>query len=391
MQDRSWLIAGSVWVGLFVLGGLSLVVAVDGSPSISHYEYAVEGLIFSVVMTVLGSIILVHRPRQPIGLVLFITGIAVATQFGAGEYAVLAVAREWLMGAPAAWLATILRTPVFLVSFGLLLLLYPSGRPLGRSGRLLVAIAVVGAVAEGAGLAFRPGSLEDFPNIANPYGLEELRSVFPPLEVVVSLGIFAGYLGGIGTLAVRYRRSLGIERLQIKWVLFAAGAALTVLAALNLALPTQMESVLGHVAWTLGPLSIPATMALAVIRFRLFEIDRIISRTLSYGLVTAVLVGVYLCTVFVLGTLIPSQGELAVAGSTLLAAALFNPVRRRIQNAVDRKFNRSRFDAESTMEALSRRLANEVDLSTLGLELERVAYQTMQPANVQVWVRGTRG
>jgi hypothetical protein len=92
-----------------------------------------------------------------------------------------------------------------------------------------------------------------------------------------------------------------------------------------------------------------------------------------------------------MGALIPSQGELAVAGSTLLAAALFNPLRRRIQNIVDRRFNRSRFDAVLTMEALSRRLANEVDLAALGLELEQVAHQTMQPTNVQVWVRGARG
>jgi hypothetical protein len=108
-------------------------------------------------------------------------------------------------------------------------------------------------------------------------------------------------------------------------------------------------------------------------------------------LVTAVLVGVYLGAAFILGSLPPLEGELAVAGSTLLAAALFNPLRRRIQSAVDRRFNRSRFDAQLTMEALSRRLANQVDLTALGLELEHVALQTMQPSNVQVWVREARG
>lgn len=391
MRDRRWLIGGWVWIGLIVVGGLGLVVAVDDSSSISHYEYAVEGLIFSVVMAVLGSIILVPRPRQPIGLVLFIAGVAAATQFGAGEYAVLAVERGWLAGGSAAWLATLLRTPVFLLSFGLLLLLYPSGRPLGRWGRLLVAVAIVGAGAEAAGLAFNPGPLEDFPSIANPYGLGVLRPAFPTLEVIESLGIFAGFIGGVGTLAVRYRRSLGIDRLQIKWVLFAAGAALVVLTLLNLALPVQMENVLGHVIWTLAPLSIPATMALAVVRYRLYEIDRIISRTVSYGLVSAVLIGVYLGAVFVLGTLPALEGELAVAGSTLLAAALFNPLRRRIQNTVDRRFNRSRFNRERTMEALSRRLSSEVDLAELGRDLERVAEQTMQPSNVSVWVRGAGG
>ncbi len=214
-----------------------------------------------------------------------------------------------------------------------------------------------------------------------------MRSALPILTVIEGLATGVSFVGGVVILGIRYRRSLGIERLQIRWVFLAAGATLSVLLALNLALPVQMENDLGHVVWTLAPLSIPAAMALAVVRYRLYEIDRIISRTVSYGLVSAVLIGIYLTTVFVLGSLPPLQGEFAVAGSTLLAAALFNPLRRRIQNAVDRRFNRSRFDRERTMEAMSRRLSSEVDLAELGRDLERVARQTMQPSNVSVWVR----
>jgi hypothetical protein len=383
----TWLIGSWVWVSLFVLGGIGFLLAVERRPSLAHYEYAWEGLIFAIAMTALGSVILVHRPRQTIGLVLLIAGVAAATQVGAGEYAVLAVHEGWSQGAAAAWLATVLRTPGFVLSFGLLLLLYPSGRPMGKLGRVLVVVAVAGALATGARLAFTPGPLEDLPTVANPVGLGFMRSPLPILTVIEGLGTGVSFVGGVVILGIRYRRSLGIERLQIRWVFLAAGAALSVLLALNLALPVQMENDLGHVVWTLAPLSIPAAMALAVVRYRLYEIDRIISRTVSYGLVSAVLIGIYLTTVFVLGSLPPLQGEFAVAGSTLLAAALFNPLRRRIQNAVDRRFNRSRFDRERTMEAMSRRLSSEVDLAELGRDLERVARQTMQPSNVSVWVR----
>jgi hypothetical protein len=134
-------------------------------------------------------------------------------------------------------------------------------------------------------------------------------------------------------------------------------------------------------------LAFPLTFGIAVTRYRLYEIDRFISRTVSYGLVTAVLVAVYLSSVFVLETLLPLEGEWVVAGSTVLAAALFNPLWSRVQSAVDRRFNRSRFDAQVMLDALFRRLSDEVDLSQLDLELRRVAQHTMQPVTMSVWVR----
>lgn len=195
------------------------------------------------------------------------------------------------------------------------------------------------------------------------------------------------------SLVVRRRHSTGVERAQLGWVVLplaflALSIGITLIAVLIPELTGGEDP--GDDAWIvvyLAMLSFPIAFGVAVLRYRLYDIDRFISRTVSYGLVTAVLVAVYLGAVFVLGSLPPLQGEFAVAGSTLLAAALFNPLRRRIQNAVDRRFNRSRFDAQLTMEALSRRLATEVDLSALGLELEHVAQQTMQPSNVSVWVR----
>jgi predicted PurR-regulated permease PerM len=180
----------------------------------------------------------------------------------------------------------------------------------------------------------------------------------------------------------------GMERNQIKWV---ALARLVLVLALVVVFATvgfsSTQSFLADVLLALAFTTIFFAVAIAVLRYRLYEIDRIISRTVSYGLVSAVLIGVYLGAVFVLGNLLRLQGELAVAGSTLLAAALFNPLRRRVQHLVDRRFNRSRFDTERTMEGLSRRLSSQVDLLELGRELQVVAHQTMQPTTVAVWLR----
>lgn len=382
-----WLIAGSVWIGVVVVGSLGLAATIGRLQSITPYDFWLEAAIASPMMGFLGAIILTHRSRNSIGLILFIGGLAFATVFGAGEYAVLAAEMGWPLGATAGWFANLVRAPQFVFGFSLLLLLYPSGRPLGRFGVLLILLVSIGTAAEAIHLAFTPGPLDDMRIYANPYGIESLRPVFPTLEAVGWVGAYVGIVGGIVTLAVRFIRSRGIERLQIKWVPFAAGAAFVLLLGLGLALPEAMEGELGSVMWTVAPLGVPAAMALAIVRYRLYEIDRIISRTVTYGLVSAVLVGVYLGAVFVLGNLLPSQGELAVAGSTLLAAALFNPLRKRVQGLVDRRFNRSRFDIERTMEALSRRLSSEVDLAELGRELQQVASQTMQPTTVSVWLR----
>ena len=146
----------------------------------------------------------------------------------------------------------------------------------------------------------------------------------------------------------------------------------------------------GDAIWTpvyVTLLLLPLSFGVAILRYRLYSIDRIISRTVSYGLLTAALLSVYLGTVFILSAILPDQGDLAVAGSTLLAAALFNPVRIRVQRWVDRRFNRARFDAEVTLEALNRRLATEVDLSALSREVIAVVSQTVQPVTSAIWLR----
>ena len=197
------------------------------------------------------------------------------------------------------------------------------------------------------------------------------------------------------SLFVRRRHAVGVERAQLGWVVLPlvllGGAVATTAAYVVWSVATGRPEP-GDAVWTpvyVTLLLFPLTFGIAILRYRLYSIDRIISRTLSYGLITAMLLGIYLGAIFVLGAILPEQGDLAVAGSTLVAAALANPLRTHVQHWVDRRFNRARFNAELTLEALTRRLATEVDLSALSRELISVVGQTVQPVTSRIWLRET--
>ena len=190
------------------------------------------------------------------------------------------------------------------------------------------------------------------------------------------------FLAALVSLAQRWRRARGNERKQLKWVAFAAGLALVA----NIVLQIFQLPGLGLV----GVVLVPVGAAVAILRYRLYDIDRIISRTLGYGLLTALLGLVYVAGVFVFGRLLNPGGKpsgLAVAASTLAVAALFQPARRRVQAAVDRRFNRARYDAARTVAAFSARLRDQIDLDTLSTELLAVVDQTMEPTQVSFWLR----
>lgn len=342
------------------------------------------------VFMVAGAILVAKVPGNSIGTMLL--GYASLTS---ASLVAQAVAVAWGRdGVRAAWADTVgvaLATAA-IMPLPLAMLHFPDGRlPSARWApvkRLIFLGALVGVSASilNGGWGGDPGTESpDSPlrALTEPAGdvLSSLFFVLLPLSFALA-----------GAAVVRrYVRASGIERRQIKLIALVGVIVVVALTLLSVLSRPSVDTSFGASLLASSLASWPVAVTVAVLRYRLYDIDRLISRTVSYGLVTAVLVGVYLGAAFILGSLPPLEGELAVAGSTLLAAALFNPLRRRIQNAVDRRFNRSRFDAQLTMEALSRRLANEVDLSALGLELEQIAYQTMQPANVQVWVRGIRG
>ena len=200
--------------------------------------------------------------------------------------------------------------------------------------------------------------------------------------VVTGLGIPVA----AGSLVVRFRRARGVERQQLRWV--ALAAALTAVTALLLAalVPTAEPVVLGWV--TAGCVTLlPLATGAAILRYRLYDLDRIISRTLAYGLLTVLLGGGYAGLVLALGQLLGRGSSLVVAAATLAVAALFQPARRRIQRVVDRRFNRRRYDAARTIEEFRVRLREQIDLDTLTSELLAVADHTMQPTSVSLWLR----
>ena len=191
----------------------------------------------------------------------------------------------------------------------------------------------------------------------------------------------------VGYQVVSWRRAVGERRQQLNWLMAGGGAALiSFLAAIaaNL-LPHGVGQVVSDVV-SIGLAALPIGMGVAVLKYRLYEIDRIISRTLAYAIVTGLLIGVYTGVVLLATRVLPFHTSVAVAGATLLAAALFNPLRRRVQQAVDRRFNRARYDADRTIAAFAARLQDAVDLDAVQDDLASVVHQALEPAHVSVWI-----
>jgi hypothetical protein len=205
---------------------------------------------------------------------------------------------------------------------------------------------------------------------------------------VASLLLVVCWLGSLGGQALNYRRSSGERRQQLKWLM--AGSAIGgVCLALTLTEPGNLSGIprMLNVIGTAGFLAIPLSIGVAILKYRLFDIDRIISRTLAYAIVTGLLVGVYAAMVLLARQVVSLTTPVAVAASTLAAAALFNPLRRRVQRAVDRRFNRARYDADRTVAAFAARLKDAVDPDAARAELLDVVHRSLEPAHVSVWTR----
>jgi hypothetical protein len=278
-------------------------------------------------------------------------------------------------------------------------LLFPTGRLPSPRWRP-VAWSVVGGVALSlVTQALKPRTFSDVAGDTNPFAQSALEPVIGPLDVVGGTLVFVGLIGVLASLVVRLRGSRGRERQQLKWFVYVALLGIAAIYLLDPLMQLLTDLPLGSGSsvvlalldpWVLAPLVLPITVAVAVVRHRLYDIDRMINRTLVYGLLTALLGSVYAAGVFVLGRLLDpadGQSELAVAASTLAVAALFQPARRRVQTAVDRRFNRARYNAARTVSAFSVRLRDQVDLDTLSAELLSVVDQTVQPTQASLWLR----
>jgi hypothetical protein len=252
---------------------------------------------------------------------------------------------------------------------------------------VVVATSVTGAAMVLAAGSVLPGQLSEQTPIANPFGLAGTAGTV--VTVLFSIGLalhIASLLAALASVVLRFRATGGVERQQLRWV--AAGAT-TAVAGLLLATVLALRLVpgLAEVVVNAALLCLPVTIGLAVLRYRLWDLDRLVSRTVTYALVTALLVLPYLVIVPAAGRLAQGAGNLAVAAATLAAVAAFAPLRRRVQDLVDRRFNRRRYDAERTVEAFAARLREQVDLDALAAELLSVVHQTVQPTQASLWLR----
>jgi hypothetical protein len=344
---------------------------------------------FSAFMVV-GALIVAHRPGNAIGWLFSAIALLAFTGQLASEYATYAYATRpgSLPGATlAAWYGS---WPWFLVLAMTLVftpLLFPTGRLLSPRWRPVAWLAGVTTAVLTALTSLRTelGTVED-QVIVNPIGVAavgnpENSPLVPAL--IVLLGVLA--TAAFGSLVLRFRRSRGEERQQLKWFTYAS--ALLPLAGLDDFLPAPV----GDLVFGVPIVFLPVAAGIAILRHRLYDIDRLINRTLVYGLLTALLAGVYAGAVLVFGQLFGGVGgdppSWAVAGATLAVAALFQPARRRIQQAVDRRFNRRKYDAAETIDTFGARLRDQVDLDTVSTELLAVVDQTMQPTRVVLWLR----
>ena len=329
-----------------------------------------------------GLLIVSRRPGNVIGWIYALVGFVFAAGEFAGSYTSRPLpGRMWASLLPdLAWIVAI---PL---GATLLLLLYPTGRPPSPRWRPVVWAAVVATMLAVVASGLTPGPTEDLPGVDNPLGLEQAGWVVDLIAQVAFVVIAAALFAAAGSLLVRWRRARGVERQQLKWLAYAA-AMLVVVTLLTDFLPHGLYVVMATATTLLFPLA----TGIAVVRYRLYDIDRLINRTLVYGVLTALLGAIYAGMVLVLGQVFGGVGgkppSWAVAGATLAVAALFQPARRRIQWAVDRRFNRRKYNAAKTVEVFSARLRDEVDLDTLSAEVLAVVDQTMQPTMASLWIR----
>jgi hypothetical protein len=367
----------------------------------------VTGVMLSVgfgSFAVVGAILVARRPTNAIGWILSAVGLMVSTIFGAGSgYATYVVAPGGQPDALAvlgAWAANCLWFVMLALALIYLPMLFPDGRLLSRRWlpvAVLAGIATLGFVLPGALTDAIPVQEVPGKRIANPIGIEGLDKFdgLPISSVFEGLFLLAA-IGAVASVVVRFRRSRGVERQQMKWftyviVVLIGGSVLT--GGLSDLTGVGWLAKISFVLSIIGLMCLPIAVGIAVLKYRLYEIDLIINRTLVYGPLTATLALVYFggvaTTQLVFRALTgqEQQPQLAIVASTLVIAALFNPLRRRIQSFIDRRFYRNKYDARKTLEAFSARLRNETNLQALSGELTKVVSETMQPEHVSLWLR----
>jgi hypothetical protein len=395
-RAASWL-AWSLWALTLVLTALSLLLlALNRSePNVPLYDFWAESTLGALTFSTVGAFVASRRPENPIGWIFCALGLYAGVGHFAAQYATYAILA--LPGAAAlGWIHTWSYVPgIGLLVF--LFLLFPDGRLVSGRWRWFAWFTVAVLTLTTIWVALRPGTLYGLGPIRNPLGMEMATGTLESALILVTDVLMAAVgLIAASSMFVRLRRAEGVERQQIKW--FAYAAAVLVLSIILYMGEATYKLVSAPwftwVGWALTLASILGTslaVGIAVLKYRLYEIDTLINRTLVYGALTAILAALYFGGIAVLQRVLVAltgqKSTLAVVASTLLIAALFTPLRRRIQSFIDRRFYRSKYDARKTLEAFSAQLRNETDLEALSEDLVGVVRETMQPAHVSLWLR----
>jgi hypothetical protein len=384
-----------------VLGVLGIVLTILHLPVAQSAHHAGSGAglgIFGLLALGLPGIVIARRqPANPIGWILIGIGVGLAFYVDVETYSILDYHfhhGDLPVGPAAVLVASNLWVGLFL-ALPLVILLFPDGRLPGRwrmvlwaylAVAMLLVACIVGSTAWNLhAQAITVDNTGHLINNPNPTGAIGKAITICATFALIALPLF--WLSFVVRQVVSWRQSSGERRQQLKWLM--CGGALTIIGLVGLFLSGQYSGAASTVlnALGFGMLALPISLSVGILKYRLYDIDRIISRTLSYAAVTGIVVGVYVGVVTVVTRVLGFSSPVAVAASTLAAVALFNPLRVRVQRVVDRRFNRARYDAEATIATFTARLRDAVDIETVRAELLEVVNHAVEPAHASVWIR----
>jgi hypothetical protein len=376
MTDRSW----KEWLPWLLLAVTTVCVVVMVPLSLGRepIDDTISYGLIALALSGTGAFVASRQPSNPIGWIFCAQGFwnGLLEMWGEGMHyhgAATSEVGSWIIN--WSWVADI-------CAYGLVFALFPTGRLLSRHWRWVVVVLTLAFV---TGI---PGQGLTTTNSSNPWQIDS-----PVVELLRNLSLvlqMLGLAGAIVSLVIRFRRSVGLERLQLKQLVLAASFILPIAV---LAVVYWYDSYLVRVLLGAALLALPVAAGLAILRYRLYDIDVVINRTLVYGALTAILAAVYLGSVLMLQLALSTFTEgsgLAVAASTLAVAALFRPARARIQATVDRRFFRSKYDAARTLDRFGTHLRDQVDLENIGTDLLSVVGETVQPTHASLWLRSSR-
>jgi len=379
---------------VLILGRTYLAILNRGAPEAAGVVVDIVLDLVLLAFVALGVHVVHRRPGNPVGWIIAGVGVtAVASEFlqSYGVYALFTEPGRFPWGETTAWLSTLVFIPALFAAPAMLFLLFPNGNLPCRRWRVVFWLVILTTCSAMVSGALDP-VLDDAPfkGVVNPFGLDPPRAVLDTLSYFGWPGMAASFLLAAFAMILRLRRSRGVERQQLKWIA-AAAAVLPLASGAGVVSYYLGYELVGGLLATFSFVPVLFAAGYAVLRYRLYDIDVVINRTLVYGSLSVMLALLYFGGVAGLQRLLApvagENGQLAIVASTLAIAALFNPLRRRIQRFIDRSFYRRKYDAKKTLEGFSARLREETDLDHLSRDLVGVVRETVQPEHVSLWLR----